>query len=152
MKYLRERIEPVYNRLKTVVIENLDWRTCFKRYDRPPTFMYIDPPYPENKCNYFHNMKSWDEHLELSNALKNAQCKWILSSYDSEEIRRIYDGFEIFPIQVFSGMKIKKDDNKRVLNEEVLICNYKPLVNEYATIKGQTALILNESEAMYPAS
>ncbi len=146
MKFLRERIEPVYRRLQKVVIENLDWRDCFKRYDRPPTFMYIDPPYPENKCNYLHNMRRWDEHHELAEMLKNSQCKWVLSSYDSKKIRDLYADFEILAIQVFSGMKVKKNDNKRVLNEEVLICNYKPFQK---TENGQTMLLLAEPDVSY---
>src|SRR5579872_6420900 len=56
LKTLRERIEPVYQRLNKVLIENLSWEDCFDRYDREGTFMYIDPPYPDNKCNYAHNM------------------------------------------------------------------------------------------------
>lgn len=147
MKYLRERIEPVYERLKTVVIENLDWRDCFKRYDRPSAFMYIDPPYPENKCNYLHNMRSWDEHFELAAMLKNSQCKWVLSSYDTQEIRHLYSECEILPIQVFSGMKVKKNNNSRVLNEEVLICNYQPHSKE--VLNGQTLLILQEDTPSY---
>lgn len=26
-------------------VENLDWQDCIKRYDRPHTFFYLDPPY-----------------------------------------------------------------------------------------------------------
>ncbi|MBE7468005.1 MAG: DNA adenine methylase [Anaerolineales bacterium] len=55
LKYLRQRIEPVYERLQKVIIENLDWKACFDRYDRPNTVMYIDPPYPDNGCNYTLN-------------------------------------------------------------------------------------------------
>jgi len=124
LKFLRERIEPVYERLKKVVIENLSWEDCFDRYDREQTFMYIDPPYPDNKCNYAHNMKSWDEHTVLANKLKGSRCKWALSSYDNEEIRSIYAGFNILPLQAYSGMRIKKTDTKRVMNLEVLITNY----------------------------
>lgn len=126
LKFLRERIDPVYERLQKVVIENLHWKTCFQRYDRPGTLMYIDPPYPDNKCNYAHNMRSWEEHTELADMLKSSQCKWILSSYDSSDIRELYAGYNIIPIQVFSGMRVKKDDNTRVMNVEVLITNFEP--------------------------
>jgi len=126
LKFLRERIQPVYERLQKVIIENLSWEVCFKRYDRLTTFMYIDPPYPENKCNYAHNMKSWEQHTQLANVLKASQCKWALSSYDNPEVRDLYQGFNIIPLQAFSGMKVKKKDkdNKRMLNLEVLITNF----------------------------
>jgi DNA adenine methylase len=126
LKFLRERIEPVYARLQKVVIENLDWKTCFQRYDRTGTLMYIDPPYPDNKCNYAYNMRSWEEHVELADVLKGAQCKWILSSYDTPDIRELYSGYNIIPIRVSSGMSVKKDDNTRVMNVEVLVTNFVP--------------------------
>src|SRR5437667_5939067 len=55
LKTLRQRLEPIHERLRTVIIENLDWRECIERYDRASTVMYIDPPYPGNKCNYAYN-------------------------------------------------------------------------------------------------
>lgn len=124
LKFLRERIEPVYDRLKKVLIENLSWEECFERYDREQTFMYIDPPYPDNKCNYAHNMRSWDEHVILAEKLKNSKCKWALSSYDNDEIRKLYYGYNILSLQAYSGMRVKKDDTKRIMNVEVLITNY----------------------------
>lgn len=129
LKFLRQRIEPVYQRLQKVLIENLSWEACFKRYDKEGTFMYIDPPYPDNKCNYAHNMREWEQHTKLADALKNAQCKWALSSYDNPEVRALYEGFHIIPLQAFSGMKVKKNDNnnKRMLNMEVLITNFDTL-------------------------
>ncbi|WAS06582.1 DNA adenine methylase [Gloeomargaritales cyanobacterium VI4D9] len=127
LKTLRSRIEPVYDRLKTVIIECLDWKQCFQRYDREGTVMYLDPPYPGNGCNYFHNMKKWDEHREMAQILSRTNCKWILSSYDTPEIRELFaNQKEIYftCVQSFSGMKIKKNSKERKLNKEVLITNY----------------------------
>ena len=44
LKTLRRRIEPVHNRLKTVIIENLDWSECIDRYDRPHHFCTLTLP------------------------------------------------------------------------------------------------------------
>lgn len=126
LKHLQQRLEPVHKRLRTVIIENLDWRECIQRYDRPTTLMYIDPPYPGNKCNYAHNMRDWQEHWELSERLKATQCQWILSSYDAPEIRKLYLGYHIIAVQSFSGMRVKKTNTERLLNEEVLITNFTP--------------------------
>jgi DNA adenine methylase len=132
LKYLRQRIEPVYERLQKVIIENLDWKACFDRYDRPNTVMYIDPPYPDNGCNYLHNMRSWDDHWQL-----------ILSSYDMPEIHNLYDGCNIISVQSFSGMRVKKNDTKRTLNKEVLITNFSPPLQQYQKLEsGQIALNL----------
>ena len=126
LKTLKERITPVYDRLKTVIIENLDWRVCIDRYDRANSVMYIDPPYPDNGVNYAHNMRDWEEHRELAKRLHKAECKWILSSYDIPQIRELYPEKYVIPVQSTSGMKAKKEGRERVINKEVLVTNYMP--------------------------
>ena len=129
LKTLRERILPVYERLRTVIIENLDWRNCIERYDRANTVMYLDPPYPENGCNYAHNMRSWEEHQELAERLSRAKCKWILSSYDIPKIHDLFHDCFMVSVQSTSGMRVKKGDHSRVLNKEVLVTNYEPAIH-----------------------
>lgn len=126
LKFLRQRIEPVHARLRTVIIENMDWRACIERYDSTRTFFYIDPPYPDNKCNYKHNMRSWDEHKALAEQLRTCKASWILSSYDTPEVHALYHAYEIRSVQSFSGMRVKKNGSERVLNREVLVTNFTP--------------------------
>lgn len=144
LETLRQRLKPVHARLHSVLIENLDWLDCINRYDRLGTVMYIDPPYPANKVNYFHNMRSWEDHRKLAERLGAAQCKWILSSYDTSEIRTLFEPFNCHNvlIQAASGMNVtnpnrrrRKPSNedidnstntKRVVNKEILIMNFLP--------------------------
>jgi DNA adenine methylase len=126
LQTLRERIIPVYERLHTVIIENLDWAACIDRYDRPGAVMYIDPPYPENGCNYFYNMREIEAHELLATRLKNTECKWVLSSYDKPVIHELFKDMHIIPVQSASGMSEKKQGKTRVLNREVLITNFQP--------------------------
>lgn len=126
LKFLRERLMPVHDRLKTVIIENLPWEECIHRYDRSGVVMYVDPPYPGNGVNYAHNMRSWEEHAKLAKRLAIAQCQWILSSYDSPEVHSLYANHHIIPVQSFSGMNVEKGKGDRVVNREVLITNFPP--------------------------
>lgn len=128
LETLRQRLKPVHERLRTVIIENLGWKECITRYDRAGTVMYVDPPYPKNKCNYAHNMRSWNEHYQLAEYLGNSRCKWILSSYNVPEINSLYRQYQIIPVQSFSGMRVKKNKVERVLNREVLIINFSPSI------------------------
>ncbi len=121
---LRQRIQPVHERLRNVIVERLDWRACIDRYDREGTVMYVDPPYPNNGCNYAHNMRSWEEHRELAARLNEARCRWIYSSYDSPDIRDLFAMHHIKSVHSVSGMADKKCGATRVINQEVLITNF----------------------------
>ena len=135
LKTLRKRIEPVHRRLRTVIIEHLDWETCFERYDRKGVVMYLDPPYPKNKVNYAHNMRSWEDHEVLAKALASSKCDWILSSYDVREVRAMYRGFHVTPVEAFSGMNASKNGSTRVKNKEVLITSFTPSFVQSETLK-----------------
>lgn len=133
LKYLRSRIEPVHDRLRTVIIENLDWEKCIDRYDSKKTVMYIDPPYPGNGVNYKHNMRSWEEHQRLADRLSKVKCRWILSSYDNLEVRELYRAYHILTIESYSGMRVTKSDSSRVKNQEVLVTNFDPSTTDRFT-------------------
>ncbi len=137
LETLKQRLTPVHDRLKTVIIENLDWRACLDRYDRPNTVMYIDPPYPDNGANYFHNMRDWKEHQELAERLHKTECKWILSSYNIPEMRVLYPENYVVAVQMASGMKAKKNGSERVINKEVLITNFLPDSTAVSQFKDQ---------------
>lgn len=126
IKTLENRIKPAHERLKTVIIENLDWRECIERYDSKSTVMYIDPPYPGNGVNYSHNMKNIEEHKELVENLASLRSKWILSSYNRKEVRKLFwgKGYKKIPVRNYSGMKTSKNGEKRSINDEVLIINF----------------------------
>jgi DNA adenine methylase len=145
LKTLRGRIQPVHERLSTVIIENLDWEVCIERYDRKGTVMYVDPPYPGNNVNYVHNMRNWEDHQHLAGRLSECECKWIVSSYDLPDIRELYKAHHITPVQSFSGMHVDKESRERFLNREVLITNYPPT-------ESVQARFLLEKNAPYQAS
>jgi DNA adenine methylase len=128
LKTLPQRIMPVYQRLQTVIIEDLDWRACLARYDKgyeeKRVVMYLDPPYPQNNCNYQHNMRQWKEHEELARALRSLRSRFVLTSYNLPEIRAIYDGFFITEVDFAAGMPTGEKERSR--NHEIIVTNYDP--------------------------
>lgn len=42
---LEEDLSDAHLRLSRTTIEKLDWQECIRRYDRPNTLFYLDPPY-----------------------------------------------------------------------------------------------------------
>ena len=140
LKTLERRLLPIHQRLRTVIIEGLDWHECIERYDRPSTLMYIDPPYPGNGANYKHNMRSEGAHRELADRLQFARCQWVLSSYDIPEVYQMFGEYIITPVMSSSGMKTGVDEErtgrKRTLNREVLITNFQPHAGQQYLISG----------------
>lgn len=120
LRNLRSRLTQASERISEVIIENLDWRECIERYDDNRTVMFLDPPYPGNSCNYFHNMLNAEEHRDLANRLFKANCHWILTSYDRDDIRSLYSDYNISPVSFASGM----DGENGRKNNEIIITNY----------------------------
>jgi len=119
LKTLEQRIKPAHQRLQTVIIENLPWEQCIEKYDDPRTFFYLDPPYPGNRCNYQYNMRSLDDHVRLAERLKSAKSKWLLSTYDFQDIRKLFNGHRFNPVSFASGMA-----GNAYKNTELIIANF----------------------------
>jgi DNA adenine methylase len=130
LKDLRSRIMPVHQRLQTVIIENLTWQECIERYDKGYTpekrvVMYLDPPYPDNPCNYQYNMRKWEDHEKLTETLRNLKSRFLLTSYNLPEIRQLYGGFYITEVDFAAGMPT--NGNQRSRNREIIVTNYDPM-------------------------
>ena len=134
LKSLRERIAPIHRRLQTVLIENMDWQDCVERYDSTTTVMYLDPPYLGNGVNYKFNMRGKDDHQAIAGQLARIKGYWILSSYDTQEIRDLFGGYEVTPIRSSSGMRTSESERQvgrhRTINQEILITNFTPPMSE----------------------
>lgn len=84
-------------RLRGVIIENLDYREVIRRYDKADTLFYLDPPYLESTRSKKHAYKfdwKFEDHLELIEVVKTIQGRWILSGYMGEP----YDQLGIEPL------------------------------------------------------
>lgn len=141
LKTLKSRLDPVHKRLRTVIIENLDWQECINRYDSERTVFYLDPPYPGNGANYAHNMRDWDDHRALAARLRTCRGKWLLSSYDIPQVRDLFRDCVVIPIQSSSGMATTKHGRERVLNREVVVVNYRPAILGLSEQPFQTRLV-----------
>nr|DAQ07752.1 MAG TPA: DNA adenine methylase [Caudoviricetes sp.] len=92
-----ERIIPqihmLHKRLVGVYIECLPYAEFIKRYDRPDTLFYLDPPYWGCESFYGKDFFSRADFAELAKLLKGIKGKFIMSINDVPEIRAIFKGF-----------------------------------------------------------
>jgi DNA adenine methylase len=82
-------IKTIHERLKLVEIDNLDFRSLIKNRDAPTTVFYLDPPYLEAE-DYSSGDFTLQDHLDLAEALKHVEAKWLMTIGDHPEIRRLY--------------------------------------------------------------
>lgn len=117
---LEREVSDAHQRLANVMIENLDFEDCIKRYDREHTFFYLDPPYFGVEDYYGDDLFSRADFERLANVLKGIKGKFMLSINDKPEIR---DLFNVFKIEV-AEVTYSCGKGSRPKVGELLIKNY----------------------------
>ncbi|MCE5186086.1 MAG: DNA adenine methylase [Planctomycetaceae bacterium] len=115
-------IHRCHRRLDGVILENIDFADCLRRYDRPHTFFYCDPPYLET--HGYASEFGLEHHKQLAAILQQVKGKFLLSINDHPVIRRLYKGCRIVPVKTF--YTISRDKAAAAQDRgELLIANYK---------------------------
>ena len=114
-------LKAAHERLLDVHIECLPYSEILRRYDRPDTLFYCDPPYW--KLPYYnHNLRESD-FGELAEALGGLKGRFILSLNDVPEIRRLFRSFHILDAELtYSCNRV----DKGATGLELLIHNIPP--------------------------
>jgi len=105
-----------------VTIETLDFEELIKRYDRPHTFFYCDPPYYLPSVAYTHAL-TVEDHARLARCLSRVTGKWLLSYNDVPEVRELYRPFRITRVAIPYSISTNKT-GQRTTGREILIRNY----------------------------
>lgn len=91
-------LEAIHERLAGVVIEQLDWREFLRRYDRPETLFYLDPPYHGSETDYGKAVFARSDFEEMAGQLAKLKGRFILSINDHPDIRETFSAFSIEPV------------------------------------------------------
>ena len=108
----------VHARLAGVQIEHLSYDEVIRRYDRPETFFYLDPPYFEIRL-YRHNLER-DDFVRMATLLRGIKGRFLLSLNDHPEVRKLFAGFCIETVKI--AYSLHRKAGKR--HQELLISNY----------------------------
>ncbi|MBR6509700.1 MAG: DNA adenine methylase [Clostridia bacterium] len=114
-------IQELEDRMANVVVENQDFETLIKHYDRPDSLFYLDPPYFSTEDMYEVDF-GWDDHVRLRDTLKNIKGKFLLSYNDCPEIRDLYKDFSMLDFSRVHSMAQRYDAGAQF--DELLIANY----------------------------
>ena len=90
---MEEDLSQAHLRLARVTVENLDWRDCIKRYDRPGTLFFLDPPYWATEG--YGVAFGLGQYAELSEAMRSMRGQAILTINDHPAMREAFAGFRV---------------------------------------------------------
>jgi len=108
----------VAKRLENVIIENLDFEECIKRYDSPETLFYLDPPHI--LIERYDLGMSIRDHERLARVLRNVKGMWILKYTPHPLVYRWYKGYN-WHIVKYVKASVK---GKKLKGFYVLITNF----------------------------
>jgi len=87
---LEEDLSAAHLRLHRTYIEHLPWEDCIRRYDRPHTLFYCDPPYWGTE-GYGVDF-ALDQYDRMADLARTIQGKMIISVNDIPEMRQVFAG------------------------------------------------------------
>lgn len=116
---IKGRLNAAKARLNGVLIENEPWERCFKRYDRPHSFFYLDPPYWQTAG--YDRAFDWPQYQLLAETMAQAQGKAMLSINDHPDIRELFKGFRTVRLEL--AYSVARDKTPKT-SGELVICNW----------------------------
>lgn len=111
------------NRLSGVGILNLDYAEFMDMFEvNKNAWVILDPPYEKVETKYDKINFKTEDHLRLRDMLVAADYNWLLTINDTDNIRKLYDGFNLYPYDVhYSCSNTSKGRGNR---PELIITNY----------------------------
>jgi len=93
---LEEDLAEAHYRLAGTTIEHLPWQDAIRRYDRPHTLFYCDPPYWQVE-GYGVDF-GWEQYEALARTAKEIKGQMIISINDHPDIRHLFKGWPVVEI------------------------------------------------------
>lgn len=92
-------LDALHSRLAGVVIECLPYADFIRRYDRPETLFYLDPPYWGCENDYGKGLFGREDFEVLADLLSTIQGRFIMSLNDRSEVRETFARFPIEAVE-----------------------------------------------------
>lgn len=120
---LEPMLADIHERLSGVVIEQLAFSDFLARYDRPGMLFYCDPPYWNCERDYGADIFAKADFTRLADFMHGAAGKVLLSINDAPEVRAIFAGLAMMPVDTtYTMATAATGSGKRV--GELLISNF----------------------------
>ncbi|WP_374355107.1 DNA adenine methylase [Chitinimonas sp.] len=117
---IEETLSAAHLRLAGVNIENLPWQTVIERYDRPHTFLYLDPPYWQTEgYGVEFGLENYEQMARLMGTMKG---KMMISINDHPDIRRIFADWPMLELEIKYTVGVAQGERKAT--GELVITNW----------------------------
>jgi DNA adenine methylase len=113
---LEEDLSEFHQRLAGVVVECLPWQECLRRYDRPETLFFVDPPYWQAE-GYAAPSLTIEDYETMAEVLAGIQGRAILTINDHPAMRKTFARFrhEEVDLAQFGSPEARKGQRRREL-------------------------------------
>ena len=98
----------------------MDFQDLIRRYDRPETLFYVDPPYFQAEKYYAEGFGKTD-HIRLKEALDKIQGRFVLTYNDCLFVRELYRQYPMKSLERQSNITSMSTNTRY---QEVLIKNF----------------------------
>ncbi len=110
-------------RLSGVTIECKDYSYIIKKFDRPETFFYLDPPYRGTEHYYGKGLFGKDDFETLRDLCRTMKGKFMMSINAHPEIEELFAEFNIKYVDTKYTLS---GSNNKLDVKELVIMNYQP--------------------------
>jgi len=136
---IEENLSAAHLRLaQCTTVENLSWQDCIKRYDRPHTFFYCDPPYWQ--VEGYGVPFGFEQYEQMAEVMRTCSGKMMVSINDYPDIRRVFDGLVMHNLGI--KYSVANSHGKPTESRELVITNYEPGVDGWTVLIGGAADML----------
>ncbi len=95
---IEEELSAAHLRLSRTYIEHLAWEDCIRRYDRPHTLFYLDPPYWGTE-GYGVDF-GLEQYALMADLAKSIKGRMIVSVNDIPEMRQAFSGLQMERLEI----------------------------------------------------
>ena len=118
---IEENLSAAHLRLAGTYVENLSWADCVKRYDRPHTFFYMDPPYWQTEG--YGVPFEFAEYERMAEVMRTCKGKVMVSINDHPDIRQAFKDFHIMELNIkYAVANVEAQQTSK----ELVILNWQP--------------------------
>lgn len=95
---IEEELSAAHLRLSRTYIEHLAWEDCIRRYDRPHTLFYLDPPYWGTE-GYGVDF-GLEQYALMADLARSIKGRMIVSVNDIPEMRQAFSGLQMERLEI----------------------------------------------------